>query len=119
MTICEYTSDKIAKTTVEGTVMNQYDNPAFFEEYAKMSRSQYGLDGAGEWHQMEPLFPELTDKTVLDLGCGYGWHCKYAAAHGAASVLGVDQSERMLCEAKSKNAADTIEYRHCSIHDYD
>ena len=99
--------------------MNQYDNPAFFEEYAKMSRSQYGLDGAGEWHQLEPLFPQLKGKTVLDLGCGYGWHCKYAADHGAASVLGIDQSERMLGEAKSKNAADTIEYRHCSIHEYD
>ena len=71
--------------------MNQYDNPEFFAEYAKMSRSQYGLEGAGEWHQLEPMFPELNGKTVLDLGCGYGWHCKYAADHGAAAVLGIDQ----------------------------
>ena len=54
--------------------MNQYDNPEFFAEYAKMSRSQYGLEGAGEWHQLEPMFPELFGKVVLDLGCGYGWH---------------------------------------------
>ena len=50
--------------------MNQYDNSEFFAEYAKMSRSQYGLEGAGEWHQLEPMFPELSDKVVLDLGCG-------------------------------------------------
>ena len=56
-------------------LMNQYDNPEFFAEYAKMSRSQYGLEGAGEWHQLEPIFPELFGKVVLDLGCGYGWHC--------------------------------------------
>lgn len=23
----------------------------FFAEYVKISRSQYGLDGVGEWHQ--------------------------------------------------------------------
>ena len=90
--------------------MNQYDNPEFFAEYAKMSRSQYGLEGAGEWHQLEPMFPELAGKAVLDLGCGYGWHCKYAAEHGATSVLGIDQSARMIEEAKRRNAGEGIEY---------
>lgn len=99
--------------------MNQYDNTDFFSEYAKMSRSQYGLEGAGEWHQLKPLFPELSGKAVLDLGCGYGWHCKYATDRGAASALGIDQSVRMIGEAQRRNAADGIEYRICSIHDYD
>ena len=99
--------------------MNQYDNPEFFAAYAQMSRSQFGLDGAGEWHQLEPMFPKLNGKTVLDLGCGYGWHCKYAADHGAASVLGIDQSEKMIAEAKRRNAADRIKYRICDIHDFD
>ena len=99
--------------------MNQYDNPEFFAEYAKMSRSQYGLEGAGEWHQLEPMFPELNGKTVLDLGCGYGWHCKYAADHGAAAVLGIDQSSLMIEEAHSRNADSRIEYRICGIRDFD
>ena len=99
--------------------MNQYDNPEFFAEYAKMSRSQYGLEGAGEWHQLEPMFPELNGMTVLDLGCGYGWHCKYVADHGAASVLGIDQSGLMIEEAQRRNTAEQIEYRICGIHDYD
>ncbi len=99
--------------------MNQYDNPKFFDAYARMSRSQFGLDGAGEWHQLEPMFPELKDKTVLDLGCGYGWHCKYAAEHGAATVLGIDRSRRMIREAMGRNAAACIEYRVCGIQDFD
>ena len=98
--------------------MNQYDNPEFFAEYAKMSRSQYGLEGAGEWHQLEPMFPELFGKVVLDLGCGYGWHCKYAAEHGAASVLGIDQSARMIEEAKRRNTGEGIEYRICNLLDF-
>ncbi|MFQ8600484.1 MAG: class I SAM-dependent methyltransferase, partial [Oscillospiraceae bacterium] len=81
---------------------NVYDNAAFFEEYAKMERSQKGLEGAGEWHQLQPLFPDLTGKKVLDLGCGYGWHCKYAVERGAASVLGIDLSEKMIAVAKDR-----------------
>ena len=99
--------------------MNQYDNPEFFNAYAQMSRSQFGLAGAGEWHQLEPMFPELSGKTVLDLGCGYGWHCKYAADHGAKSVLGIDQSNRMIEEARRRNCAEVIQYRVCGIHEFD
>jgi len=99
--------------------MNCYDNPDFFATYAQMSRSREGLSGAGEWHQLEPMFPEITGKDVLDLGCGYGWHCKYAAEHGAKSVLGLDASEKMLAEARRRNAHDRICYRHCSLQDYE
>ena len=71
---------------------NEYDQERFFEEYAKMSRSREGLSAAGEWHQLKPLFPSLLGKAVLDLGCGYGWHCKFAAEQGAVRVLGLDLS---------------------------
>lgn len=65
---------------------NIYDNRQFFDEYAKMSRSMQSLSGAGEWHQLKPLFPDLSGKRVLDLGCDYGWHCKYAVECGAEQV---------------------------------
>ncbi len=38
---------------------NIYDNNEFFNAYAKMERSKYGLKAAREWHQLQPLFPEL------------------------------------------------------------
>ena len=75
---------------------NKYDDPLFFQKYSQMDRSQRGLAGAGEWHELKKLLPDFEGKTVLDLGCGYGWHCKYAAGHGAAHVLGVDISQKML-----------------------
>lgn len=84
-----------------------------------MPRSQQGLDGAGEWHQLKPLFPDLHGKSVLDLGCGYGWHCKFAAENGAKTVLGIDQSEKMITEAQRRNADSHIEYRICGITEYD
>jgi len=98
---------------------NAYDDKAFFEAYAQMPRSRNGLESAGEWHQLQPLFPPLQGKTVLDLGCGYGWHSQYAAAKGALSVLGIDLSERMINEAKSRNAAENITYRVCGLEEYE
>lgn len=89
---------------------NKYDDERFFVKYSEMERSQKGLEGAGEWSELQKLLPSFDQKRVLDLGCGYGWHCKYAAQNGAKSVLGIDISEKMLAEARSKNTHPQIEY---------
>lgn len=83
--------------------MNEYDDPGFFEKYGQMARSKLGLAGAGEWHELKEMLPEFKGKRVLDLGCGYGWHCLYAAKHGATQVIGVDNSYKMIEEAICKN----------------
>ncbi|SHH52744.1 Methyltransferase domain-containing protein [Sporobacter termitidis DSM 10068] len=93
---------------------NKYDDVTFFEKYSQMTRSVVGLEGAGEWKALERLLPEFKDKRVLDLGCGFGWHCQYAVEHGAKSVVGVDISEKMLAVAKEKTAKK-IEYLHKPI----
>lgn len=98
---------------------NIYDKKEFFDQYAQMSRSKQGLAGAGEWHQLKHLIPRLSEKRVLDLGCGYGWHCKYAAEQGAKEVLGLDLSEKMIAEAASRNSGENIAYRVCGLDEYD
>jgi len=98
--------------------MNLYDNEKFFAAYAEMPRSKGGLAAAGEWHQLRPLFPDLAGKRVLDLGCGYGWHCKYAADMRAAQVLGLDVSEKMLERARRENPHPNITYARCGIEEY-
>ncbi len=97
---------------------NEYENERFFDAYAQMPRSKEGLKAAGEWRQLQPMFPDVSGKTVLDIGCGYGWHSKYAAEQGAASVLGIDLSERMIAQAKARNADWRITYKVCGIEDY-
>lgn len=96
-----------------------YDDPAFFEKYGQMDRSRNGLQSAGEWPTLERMLPDFAGKRVLDLGCGYGWHCEYAVRHGAASVTGVDLSERMLTEARAHHADARIDYRRAAIEEVD
>jgi SAM-dependent methyltransferase len=84
-----------------------------------MPRSIGGLNAAGEWHELRAMLPVLRDKRVLDLGCGYGWHCRYAREQHARSVLGVDLSEKMLAFARENTDDSEIEYRRLAIEDID
>lgn len=96
---------------------NRYDDQEFFDKYARMERSQKGLAGAGEWPALQKLLPPLAGVRLLDLGCGYGWHCQYAARQGAARAVGVDLSHKMLEVAREKNAAPCVEYQQGGIED--
>jgi ubiquinone/menaquinone biosynthesis C-methylase UbiE len=89
---------------------NIYDNPEFFEGYSRLSRSIEGLDGAAEWPALRALLPELRGLRVLDLGCGFGWFCRWAREQGAAQVLAIDLSERMLARARATTADAAITY---------
>ena len=90
---------------------NKYDSEKFFAKYSAMNRSKNGLQGAGEWSELRKILPDFAQKRVLDLGCGYGWHCKYALENGAAYVLGTDISHKMLEVAQRVNAAKGIKYQ--------
>lgn len=97
---------------------NKYDDNTFFDKYSQMLRSQIGLDGAGEWYELKKILPDFKDKYILDLGCGYGWHCKYAADNKAKAIIGVDISEKMLKTAQKKNFDNKITYIHSAIEDF-
>ncbi len=98
---------------------NKYDDPVFFEKYGQMERSKKGLEAAGEWTTLQAMLPDFHLKRVLDLGCGYGWHCSYAARHGAVSVTGVDISGKMLAKARLEHGAQNISYIRSPMEDMD
>lgn len=96
---------------------NKYDDEIFFEKYSQMDRSKKGLAGAGEWHELKKMLPDFKGKKVLDLGCGFGWHCIYAMEQGADSAVGIDISSKMLEEAKKKTKFSNVEYIQMPIED--
>lgn len=98
---------------------NKYDNEEFFKKYSEMERSKKGLMGAGEWPALQKILPDFENKMVLDLGCGYGWHCKYAITKKARYVVGSDISHKMIDTAKKINFSDKIEYQCAAMEDLD
>ena len=98
---------------------NEYDNQNFFDEYAKMPRTSRRSKCCRRMAPIETVISFGQRKKIFDLGCGYGWHCKFAAEQGAAHVLGIDLSSRMIEEAKKRNAGEQIEYRVCGIDEYE
>lgn len=98
---------------------NKYDDERFFGQYSQMSRSVQGLRGAGEWHELKKMLPDFNGKRVLDLGCGFGWHCRYAIERGATFALGIDLSGKMLDKAREINPSPLIEYKRIAIEDFD
>lgn len=96
---------------------NIYDNEQFFEKYSEMDRSKKGLLAAGEWDTLKELLPDFTGRRMLDLGCGYGWHCIYAMEQGADSAVGIDISSRMLEVARSKTSYPQVEYKCVAMED--
>jgi len=80
---------------------NIYDNDEFFGKYSKLDRQAHGHSGAPEWPSVNALLPELKGKRIIDLGCGFGWFCRYAIEQGAKSTLGIDISQNMINKAKS------------------
>jgi 2-polyprenyl-3-methyl-5-hydroxy-6-metoxy-1,4-benzoquinol methylase len=98
---------------------NIYDNPEFYAGYSQLRRSVEGLDGAPEWPALRALLPDLRGLNVLDLGCGYGWFCRWAHEQGAARVLGLDVSEKMLAQARTLTTVGGITYKRADLETFD
>ncbi len=96
---------------------NIYDNEEFFNGYRALRNNEVNYNDLLEQPAMAKMLPDLTDKTVLDLGCGYGHNCIDFVRRGAKSVIGVDISEKMLEVAESESADEKIEYLNMSMTD--
>jgi len=94
---------------------NIYDDEKFFTGYSQLGRSVEGLDGAAEWPALRAMLPDMHGLKVLDLGCGFGWFCRWAREQGAAEVRGVDVSERMLARAKASTQDAAISYARADL----
>lgn len=90
---------------------NIYDDPTFFQGYRDLRDRDDNHNILIEQPAMTELLPDLTGKTVLDLGCGCGGNCLDFVRRGAVHVVGVDISENMLAAAREEADNPRIEYR--------
>ena len=89
---------------------NIFDNEIFFNEYSKLRKREVNANNLFELPTLYELLPDLKGKRVLDLGCGTGERCIDYIKRGAASVTGIDISEKMLVIAENENNNSSITY---------
>jgi SAM-dependent methyltransferase len=92
------------------TRQNVYDNAAFFESFQRLRRTESGLNAVLEQPAVRALLPDVDGAVVVDLGCGDGQLCRELADRGAASVLGIDPSERMLALAAARTEDPRVRF---------
>lgn len=51
-----------------------------------------------KWQRVLPYLDDLTGRTVLDVGCGNGYHCLRIFGEGARRVIGIDPSPRFVVQ---------------------
>ena len=91
---------------------NIYDDEVFFSGYKKIRDNQVNANNLFEIPALFSMMPELKGKRVLDLGCGFGEHCKKIVDYGAEKVVGIDISQKMLEVARTENSDAKIRYIH-------
>jgi SAM-dependent methyltransferase len=96
---------------------NFYDNEIFFEGYKEIRENQNNYNDLLEQPAMHDFLPVLTEKTVLDLGCGYGRNSLEFIKLGAKSVLAIDISFKMLEVANNRSFDEKITYRQLDMAD--
>lgn len=89
---------------------NIYDNEIFFSGYKKIRDNKVNANNLFEIPALFSMMPDLKGKRVLDLGCGFGEHCKKFVDYGAEKVVGIDISEKMLEVAMVENSDSKIRY---------
>lgn len=94
---------------------NIYDDPGFFAGYSRLERFGAGWTRAMEHAELLALLPEAHGRRILDLGCGSGQLAHHLATRGAAEVVGIDVSERMLAMARTEYAHPRVTYSRSAI----
>jgi 2-polyprenyl-3-methyl-5-hydroxy-6-metoxy-1,4-benzoquinol methylase len=89
---------------------NTYDDPEFFAGYSRLERFGSGWTKAFEYPSFMALLPDVSGRRVLDLGCGAGQLAYHLAERGAAEVVAVDLSERMLALARAERSHPRLTY---------
>lgn len=98
---------------------NIYDNEIFSKEYDNMRNDNKGMSANDviEIPIFRSLLPNLENKRILDLGCGYGENDLYFVENGAKYVLGTDISKHMIDIANKENKKDNIDYKVLAMED--
>lgn len=92
-------------------IQNKYDNNEFLDEYLKLREDKYNSNIIEEHPALFSLIDkDLSNKTVLDLGCCFGYNTDDLIKRNASRVVGVDVSKKMIDMATNENKYNNASY---------
>lgn len=71
---------------------NQYDEENFFNMYKEIRHSPLSYNEIVEFPEIQRYMPDLKNKHVLDIGCGFGHLLKYIQNFQPKLLTGIDAS---------------------------
>ena len=97
---------------------NIYDNPEFFEAYKDLRDQDKGLNELLEQPVMKRLMYNANEKSILDIGCGFGHQIQAVLEQSPFTITGIDISEKMIAEAKRRLDDSRVFLQCTAIEDY-
>ena len=96
-------------------MQNQYDEDIFFNMYKEIRHSPLSYNEVVEFPEIKRHMPDLKNKHVLDIGCGFGHLLKYMNTFEPAAVTGIDQSEKMIDHCRGDADLKDVSFIHGDI----
>ncbi|WP_313340162.1 class I SAM-dependent methyltransferase [Sedimentibacter sp.] len=89
------------------TIEHSWDRMA--EAYEQFTSGEDSYSSKIEWPCIQKMLPDLSEKSVIDLGCGTGRFTFLLENKNPAKIIGIDLSDDMLklAKAKAKKIAST------------
>lgn len=83
---------------------------AIYDKFARQYKASKSLPFRKyiEWYSYHKLLGDISQKSVLDLACGEGYYTRRIKKMTAATVVGVDISEKMIELAKQQEKNDLL-----------
>lgn len=98
---------------------NIYDHPDFFTGYKALRDGDKGLNELLEQPVMKRLRLPVQDKAILDMGCGLGHQIRELLTQNPKQITGLDISQKMLDEARSRTHSPKVKWVCSALEDYD
>lgn len=94
-------------TTSDPSRLAGISDPGFLNTLGNALKPEEGclLRPMPKWSYLKPIFPDITGKSILEIGCNNGFFCFEFAQLGAAQVTGVEVYEGYLKPARWMAAA--------------
>lgn len=96
---------------------NVYDNENFFDEYIKMRKCDINANNLIEIPIFKSMLPDINQKSIIDLGCGFGVMSDFYIKNGAKNVLGIDISQNMIDLAGKSFKNENLQFKVMSLED--